>query len=372
MMIRANDLFAGLGFVQYRIQPGEPERNLQQVAAALESVEGLHRSLVVLPELWASGFAYGRFEAMADQTPTMLAELAILAGRYNCIFAGSLPERAEEDKGEMFYNTLYVSGAAGVLGCYRKQQVFAFGGEDQAFICGIEPYPVATPLGRLGCLVCYDLRFPDLARRQCQQGADLLLCSAEWPQARIKHWRAMLKVRAVENQTFVVACNGWGEVEGMNLGGSSMVIDPRGRILADAADGPQAVVVPVKWRRREDYRSHFSSFAVSSYPFRDVSKILPSAAACLDLLAVRQGVRQRLVCCEVVEPVNTAMLQALEEARRQGDFLLVAVSAGAQGEPNQRLLAALGCVDAVCCLDAFTKAERARLLDLTAGMKVIR
>jgi len=372
MLERKDDLFAGLGFVQYRIQLGEPERNLQQIAAALESVEGLDRSLVVLPELWSSGFAYGRFAAMADQTPTMLAELAILAGRYNCIFAGSLPERTEADQDDLFYNTLYVSGAAGVLGSYRKQQVFAFGGEDQAFIGGIEPYPVATPLGRLGSLVCYDLRFPDLARWQCQQGADLLLCSAEWPQARIKHWRAILKVRAVENQTFVVACNGWGEVEGMNLGGSSMVIDPRGRILADAGDGPQAVVVPAKWRRRDDYRSHFSSFAVAAYPFRDISKILPSASSCLDLLRLRQRVGQRLVCCEVGRPVDTGMLQALEEARRQGDFLIVAVSAGAQGEADQRLLAALGCVDAVCRLDTFTKAERARLLDLTVETKVLR
>jgi hypothetical protein len=66
------------------------------------------------------------------------------------------------------------------------------------------------------------------------------------------------------------------------------------------------------------------------------------------------------------------MLQALEEARRQGDFLLVAVSAGAQGEPNQRLLAALGCVDAVCRLDAFTGAERGRLLDLIVETKVLR
>ena len=315
MMERKDELFASLGFIQYRIQLGEPERNLRQIAAALGSVEGLDRSLVVLPELWSSGFAYGRFEAMADQTPTMLAELAILAGRYNCIFAGSLPERTAADQGDLFYNTLYVSGAAGVLGRYRKQQVFAFGGEDQAFICGIEPYPVATPLGRLGCLVCYDLRFPELARWQCQQGADLLLCSAEWP---------------------------------------------------------QAVVVPAKWRRRDDYRSHFSSFAVAAYPFRDVSKILPSAASCLDLLSLRKRVGQRLVCCEVGRPVNTAMLQALEEARRQGDFLLVAVSAGAQGEPNQRLLAALGCVDAVCRLDAFTGAERGRLLDLIVETKVLR
>lgn len=367
-----DDLFAGLGFVQYRIRLGEPDRNLEQIARALESVDGLDRSLVVLPELWSSGFAYDRFEAMAAETPAMLVELAALAGRHNCVFAGSLPERAGEEQGGLFYNTLYVSGADGVLGCYRKQQVFYFGGEGRAFIPGIEPYPVTTPLGRIGCLVCYDLRFPELARRQCQQGADLLICSAEWPQARIDHWRTMLRVRAVENQTFVVAGNGWGEVDGMNLGGCSAVIDPRGQVLAEAGDEPQAVVIPAKWRRRADYRSHFSSFAVSSYPYRDASKILASAASCLDLLAVRRRVGQRLVCREVAGPVGTAVLEALEEARRQGDFLLVAVSEGAQGDPDQRLLAALGCVDAVCRLDTFTEAERARLAELTAGIEAIR
>ncbi|MGB5230394.1 MAG: nitrilase-related carbon-nitrogen hydrolase [Desulfoprunum sp.] len=372
MMELEDDLFAGLGFVQYQIQLGEPERNLQQIARALESVDGLDRSLVVLPELWASGFAYDRFDAMAAETPAMLEELAALAGRHNCIFAGSLPERAEENQGELFYNTLYVSGADGVLGCYRKQQVFYYGGEGRAFISGIEPYLVTTPLGRIGCLVCYDLRFPELARLQCQQGADLLLCSAEWPQARIDHWRAMLKVRALENQTFVVAGNGWGMVDGVNLGGCSTVIDPRGQVLAEAGDGPQAVVVRPDWSTREEYRSRFHSFAIASYPFNDAGKILPSAASCLDLLAVRWRVGQRLVCREVAGPVDTAMLQSLEEARRQGDFLVVAVTAGAQGDSDQRLLAALGCVDAVCRLDTFTAAERARLVKLTGGIKAIR
>ena len=81
---------------------------------------------------------------------------------------------------------------------------------------------------------------------------------------------------------------------------------------------------------------------------------------------------QRLVCREVAGAVGTAMLEALEEARRQGDFLVVAVSAGPQGDPDLRLLAALGCVDAVCRLETFTAAERAQLVALTAGIETIR
>lgn len=367
-------LFAGLACIQFRIELGEPERNLRRIAGVLAAAGDLTDTLVVLPELWSSGFAYGRLEAMAEATPTMLAGLAALARRHRCILAGSMPEKGGSGAEGRFFNTLYVTGADGVLGTYRKQQIFAYGGEGRDFVPGCEPYPVATPLGLLGCLVCYDLRFPDLARIQCQQGADLLICPAQWPLVRIGHWRTLLQARAIENQTFLVACNGSGIVDGMELGGGSAIIDPYGNILAEAGSdaGPQLVMARPDWRLREEYRSRFRSFAVAAYPFRDELKIVPTASSCLELLGKRKDLGQRLICCGVSGQPGAEELQALEDARRQGDFLLVVLSSEAGGENDCRLYAALGCVDAVCRLTGWSDADLAQLRELTDSARVVR
>jgi predicted amidohydrolase len=368
------DLFTGLACIQFRIELGEPEKNLGRIAGVLASTGDLTDTLVVLPEMWSSGFAYGRFDAMAEATGTMLAELAVLARRHRCILAGSMPEKGCGGMSGPFFNTLYVTGADGVLGSYRKQQIFAYGGEGEDFAPGFEPYPVATPLGLLGCLVCYDLRFPGLARTQCQQGADLLICPAQWPLARIGHWRTLLRARAIENQTFVVACNGSGIVDGMELGGCSAIIDPHGNILDEAGSGtsPQLIRVRPDWQQREEYRSRFRSFAVAAYPFRDERKIVPTVSACLELLRRRKDLGQKLVCCEVSGQVGAEGLQALEDARRCGDFLLVVLPPVAVCEIDCRFYAALGCVDAVCRLAGWSEADLAELRELTGTVRVVR
>ena len=367
-------LFTGLACIQFRIELGEPEINLGHIAGVLTSAGDLTDTLVVLPELWSSGFAYGRLDAMAEATGTMLAELAVLARRHRCILAGSMPEKGCGGKAGPFFNTLYVTGADGVLGSYRKQQIFAYGGEGRDFVPGFEPYPVATPLGLLGCLVCYDLRFPELARTQCQQGADLLICPAQWPLARIGHWRTLLQARAIENQTFLVACNGCGNVDGMELGGGSAIIDPHGNILAEADSGasPQLVMARPDWQLREEYRSRFRSFAVAAYPFRDERKIVQTASACLELLRRRKDLGQKLICCEVSGQVGVEGLQALEDARRCGDFMLVILPAAAEGDAGCRFYAALGCVDAVCRLPGWSESDLAQLRELTGPARIVR
>ena len=77
----------------------------------------------------------------------------------------------------------------------------------------------------VGGLVCYDLRFPETAKVQCQQGASLLVVSAQWPTTRIDQWRTLLQARAIENQAFVVAGNGCGrEMTGMVVMTSSWAV----------------------------------------------------------------------------------------------------------------------------------------------------
>jgi predicted amidohydrolase len=151
-----------------------------------------------------------------------------------------------EKRGVGVYNSMAVfSPQAGVLGVYRKVHLFEPMGEGQYLTAGEAPLSVDLPWGTLGCAICYDLRFPELFRRYFIDGAKLIVIPAEWPEARIEHWRALLRARAIENQAFVIGCNRVGEYNGTRFGGHSMIIDPWGDLVAEAGDEEMLLTVRI-------------------------------------------------------------------------------------------------------------------------------
>ena len=82
-------------------------------------------------------------------------------------------------------------------------------------------------------MICYDIRFPELARKLALGGAKILFVPAEWPHPRLHHWRTLLTARAIENQMYVIACNRTGQSGNDRFFGHSMIIDPWGEIIAE-------------------------------------------------------------------------------------------------------------------------------------------
>jgi len=149
------------------------------------------------------------------------------------VIVGSLPV---DDDGIVF-NTSYIIDSSGeVAGEYRKIHLFSLHGENRHFGRGKSSLVCATSIGRLGIMICYDLRFPELARRLALDGAEVLCVSALWPVTRIEHWSLFLRCRAVENQMFVVGCNGCGIEGKMQYGGASAIVSPTGGLLAQAGN----------------------------------------------------------------------------------------------------------------------------------------
>ena len=196
---------------------------------------------MVFPEMWSSGFDYHNLEDHAGSTDEVLEVLKEEAGKYNLYLAGSLPEKGNIHGRTCIYNTLYVVGPAGVVGSIRKQRLFAPMDEDKHLTAGTDSEPVMTDLGLLAGVVCFDLRFPELARVQLAQGAQLLMVSAQWPAARRQHWKILLQARAIESQVFVIGCNRCGLTEETEFGGHSMIIAPDGTILAEAGETTTAM-----------------------------------------------------------------------------------------------------------------------------------
>ena len=223
------------GFLQFDVKSGNISHNLSRVENGLAEIEasGLQNpGMIVLPELWATGFAYEKLPELSQKTPELLDKLLTLAAKYQIYIAGSLPEYSEQT----FYNTLFITGPEGVAGTYRKQRLFNPMQEDDFFTPGETPCSIETGLGPVGALVCYDLRFPELSRKQTSPETKLLVVSAQWPAVRIDNWRILVQARAIENQIFVIAANRCGTTDDTIFGGHSMIVGPDGSILLEAEE----------------------------------------------------------------------------------------------------------------------------------------
>jgi predicted amidohydrolase len=247
------------GFLQFDVKSGEIEKNLVRVSEGLaeisESQRQISPGIIVLPELWATGFAYDKLPELAGTTPDVLRQLQKLSLKYNVFIAGSLPEYS----GNSYYNTLFISGPEGTVGSFQKQRLFAPMAEDTFFTPGNFTQPVHTSFATLGGLVCYDLRYPEILREQTALGANLLVIAAQWPAARIYHWRILLQARAIENQMFVVAANRCGISDDISFGGHSMIVGPDGTILLEAGTDNECRGVMLQPAQVSVARSLFST-----------------------------------------------------------------------------------------------------------------
>ena len=251
------------GFLQFDVQLDDIAANLRKVTAGLNNLAPGPPGIIVLPEMWATGFAYHRLQALARQTPEVLAALQQLAADRHVFLVGSLPEMGLD--GKKIYNTMFITGPAGVIGHYRKQRLFAPIAEDEHLTSGKSPLPIDTPLGRIAALVCYDLRFPELLRSQTGRGAILLVVSAQWPLARIDHWRTLLMARAIENQIFVIAANRCGAdsvAGGTTYGGRSLIIAPNGEIVHEAGGAEEHGYVTIDLAAVDEVRARFNTVTI--------------------------------------------------------------------------------------------------------------
>ncbi len=227
------------GFLQFDVKSGDIDSNFACVEQGLAEIAAFNNQIspgiIVLPELWATGFAYEKLPELSRKIPALLENLQILSAKYQVNIAGSLPEYLQHS----YYNTLFITEPKGLAGTYRKQCLFSPMQEDSFFTPGTEPRPIQTDLGPTGALVCYDLRFPELLRKQTTLGTDLVVISAQWPAARIDNWRILVQARAIENQMFVVACNRCGTTGDTIFGGHSIIVAPDGSILMEADENEE-------------------------------------------------------------------------------------------------------------------------------------
>jgi predicted amidohydrolase len=229
--------------MEVRRVPVDAERR-SDVAAMAAAMDANTAALVGS----APNYPFGGIDRVAE-----LGALATERGVW--LHGGSIAERA----GDEYFNTSLLFAPDGALAAaYRKIHLFGFeGGETVLMSGGDELFVVETPLGPTGLATCYDLRFPELFRALVEGGATAVLLTSGWPTPRIEHWDVLTQARAIENQAWFIACNEVGQQPGIRLGGHSVVIDPRGSVVAKAGAGPEVLYVDVDPDAAAQWRAEF-------------------------------------------------------------------------------------------------------------------
>lgn len=232
----------------------EPAANL----AALEDLPAVaaDADLVVLPEAFARDFGPvdDDLRPYAETLDGPFAtRLRALATRTGTPFVAGMFER-EGSPDERPFSTLVVALPDSTLG-YRKIHLYDWSGyrESDRLRPG-EPKPLTVDVGgfRLGLLNCYDLRFPELARRLVDEGADVLVVAAAWVagEGKVHHWRTLATARAIENTCYVIAVG----QPGPRYAGHSLVVAPDGQVLVEAGEGDEVLDATLERPRLEGVR----------------------------------------------------------------------------------------------------------------------
>lgn len=224
-----------IALFQIDIAFGKPEENKQKIKGLFKQLNEKKVDIVVLPELWTTGYDLTRLDVIADRNAQdSIAFLSKLAQQYQVnIIGGSIAKQT--DKGVT--NDMLVFNQDGeLIKEYEKAHLFRLMDEDKHLIEGQNNGLFEIANEPSAGVICYDIRFPEWIRTHMLDGAKILFVVAEWPLARIDHWHALLMSRAIENQCFVIACNRVGSDPNNQFGGHSMIIGPWGKTILDAGE----------------------------------------------------------------------------------------------------------------------------------------
>lgn len=220
--------------VQLNIAWENPDANFRKVDQLVHSANPSPNDLILLPEMFDSGFSFA-VSRTAD-TGATLTYLTDLARRTRCTIHGHRTVIGPDSKARNRASIISPDGL--LLAQYDKIHLFSYGGETQHLSPGTSLTSYSWIDATVCPAICYDLRFPELFRAAVP-AASIFALGACWPAARQHHRRILSLARAIENQAFVLMCNRCGTDPAPTstiYDGHSMIIDPKGEILAEADD----------------------------------------------------------------------------------------------------------------------------------------
>ena len=229
--------FMKVAVVQFKAST-KKEDNLKKILSYISKAASKNATLCAFPE-------FMMFYTNSSQTPRQLANLAeTINGNFITTIANAAKENHIQVVGSFYetsrkkdrvYDTSFVIDKSGkVISTYRKIHLYdalGFKESDKMTSGSKISKPVNTSIGKIGMMICYDLRFPEMSRSLAVAGAEVLIAPSAWVKGNMKeeHWITINKTRAIENGCYVIAPDQVGNI----YCGRSLVVSPYGKILLD-------------------------------------------------------------------------------------------------------------------------------------------
>ncbi|MFT6745902.1 MAG: omega-amidase [Glaciecola sp.] len=239
--------------VQCELHWENVESNLQSVECLLKTVP-LHADVVVLPEMFTTGFSMNAKSLAVKMDGDEVKKLKTWANQYSKALVGSL---IVEENGN-YYNRLLWVNPDGEIFKYDKKHLFTYANEQNTYTAGNEQLIVKYKGWKLACYICYDLRFP-VWNRNVDKGYDVAIYVANWPSKRVEAWSSLLVARAIENQAYVIGVNRVGvDGNGISYSGGSVVLDCSGERLDEAGPNQKKILTAhLRAKKLNKYRVSF-------------------------------------------------------------------------------------------------------------------
>ena len=237
----------------------DQEKNYERAEALIKEAKERGAELICLPELFSTGVTLNSKKFSEKEDGGTCKFLSEQAKKNKTYLLGSF---IEYNNDSLPYNAVVVFDKNGKLICkYRKNHVFAFSKEDKAYSNGEDVACFNLEGFCIYPLICYDLRFPELFRVAIEKEAEanVFIIPANWPNPRKEDWVTLLKARAIENQAYVISINRAGNSPELSFFGSSMIISPKGEVIAQAGENEEIIIADLKVEEVNEWREKFSA-----------------------------------------------------------------------------------------------------------------
>lgn len=249
-----------ISVIQMNMRANDTEYNFAHAEELLKRA-GENSDAVILPETWNTGFfPKDNIRSLADKNASRTKELfSRISKEYKtAVIGGSV---TEERNGKI-YNTCYIFNKAGeCISSYSKTHLFSYMKEDCFYEKGGGTALFELNGIKAGVIICYDLRFPELARKLAASGAEILFVPCQWPAERTELMKTLIKGRAAENQMYSVLCNSCGEFGETVYGGHSLIADPLGEIISEAGENEEILSLEIDTEKVKALRHEFKVFS---------------------------------------------------------------------------------------------------------------
>jgi predicted amidohydrolase len=241
--------------VQLNMAWEDKSANHQRVRELLASADIQPGALVILPEMFETGFSMHADVVAQGEARQGEALLRELAAEYESAVMGGVAGPLQH--GVSCNEAVVFDPTGGELARYRKMQPFTLSGEDKCYTRGDSHALFEWQGVKVSPFICYDLRFPELFRPAARDGAELITVIACWPAVRSEHWVRLLQARAIENLACVVGVNRCGEEPNLVFDGRSCAFDHMGCPLFEANDEEQVIATQLDIAALRAWRGKF-------------------------------------------------------------------------------------------------------------------